>query len=47
MIENEDGVLDCVGFFDHIGHDEAPQVRMTYTLAVLRPDDWPVCRAHA
>ncbi|PIO58207.1 hypothetical protein TELCIR_20363 [Teladorsagia circumcincta] len=22
VIENEDGVLDCVGFFDHLGHDE-------------------------
>ncbi|KAK5968877.1 hypothetical protein GCK32_002787, partial [Trichostrongylus colubriformis] len=22
VIENEDGVLDCVAFFDHLGHDE-------------------------
>ncbi|KAK6053294.1 hypothetical protein COOONC_09202 [Cooperia oncophora] len=22
VVENEDGVLDCVGFFDHLGHSE-------------------------
>lgn len=23
VVENEDGILDCVGFFTHIGHDSA------------------------
>ncbi|KAK6053293.1 zinc finger, C2H2 type [Cooperia oncophora] len=28
VVENEDGVLDCVGFFDHLGHSEESLVSL-------------------
>ncbi|XGW20901.1 hypothetical protein V3C99_004125 [Haemonchus contortus] len=39
IIENEDGVLDCVGFFDHFGHDDKESQQQSNDAITLGKDD--------